>query len=278
MTQIRPNISEQIGQITSSDGTGKDKSQIDTKHEYDKLSEYLSGNYEELNTEERRQIRSMLDGAKELFNNIKNSLTNKDANAVKDAPDNSDDKTPLDNNYDEQSSNEASSTTEEPPVKKPPLDPGESQKVSNTSQEPKEVPNPDKTVPLDPDEPQKSSDTSQEPMREPNPDKTVPVDPDEPQKVSDTSQEPKEVPNPDKTVPVDPDEPQKSSDTSPEPMREPNPDKESPIDDPFAPDETKDAQSSKNQSRYGKHVVIDGVRRIVMPDGKIYDLGGRRVK
>ena len=251
MTQIRPNISEQIGQITSSDGTGKDKSQIDTKHEYDKLSEYLSGNYEELNTEERRQIRSMLDGAKELFNNIKNSLTNKDANAVKDAPDNSDDKTPLDNNYDEQSSNEASSTTEEPPVKKPPLDPGESQKVSNTSQEPKEVPNPDKTVPVDPDEPQKSSDTSQEPMREPNPDKTVPVDPDEPQKSSDTSQEP---------------------------MREPNPDKESPIDDPFAPDETKDAQSSKNQSRYGKHVVIDGVRRIVMPDGKIYDLGGRRVK
>lgn len=250
MTQIRPNISEQIGQITSSDGTGKDKSQIDTKHEYDKLSEYLSGNYEELNTEERRQIRSMLDGAKELFNNIKNSLTNKDANAVKDAPDNGDDKTPLDNNYDEQSSkatsssnepskdvpeddpyyqeqssNEASSTTEEPPVKKPPLDPGESQKVSDISQEPMEVPNPDKTVPVNPDEPQKSSDTSQEPMREPNPDK------------------------------------------------------ESPIDDPFAPDETKDAQSSKNtQSRFGKHVVINGERRILMPNGEIYDLGGRRVK
>ena len=276
MTQIRPNISEQIGQITSSDGTGKDKSQIDTKHEYDKLSEYLSGNYEELNTEERRQIRSMLDGAKELFNNIKNSLTNKDANAVKEAPDNGDDKTPLDNNYEEQSS-KATSSSNEPSKDVPEDDPYYQEQSSNEASSTTEEP-PVKKPPLDPDEPQQVSDTSQEPMRKPNPDKTVPVDPDEPQQVSDTSQEPKEVPNPDKTVPVDPDEPQKSSDTSQEPMREPNPDKESPIDDPFAPDETKDAQSSKNQSRYGKHVVIDGVRRIVMPDGKIYDLGGRRVK
>ena len=64
---IRPKVSNAIKEITSMDGSGKSKAQIDTKKEYDELKNYLSGNYEELNSTERNRIKELLNKAKEYL-------------------------------------------------------------------------------------------------------------------------------------------------------------------------------------------------------------------
>ena len=65
---IRPKVSKAIKQIASSDQEGKSKAKIDTKNEYDKLKDYLSGNYDELNQAERNCIQHLLDKAKSFIN------------------------------------------------------------------------------------------------------------------------------------------------------------------------------------------------------------------
>ena len=75
---IRPKVSEAIKQIASSDSTGKSKSKIDTKKEFNALQDYLSGNYEELNTAEKNSIQRLLDNAKEY---LKNTIGNEDQTA-----------------------------------------------------------------------------------------------------------------------------------------------------------------------------------------------------
>ena len=64
---IRPKVSNEIKRIAGLDAEGKSANRIDTQKEYNKLQEYLSGNYEELNETEKNSIRSLLDKAKELL-------------------------------------------------------------------------------------------------------------------------------------------------------------------------------------------------------------------
>ena len=66
---IRPKVSEAIKQIASSDSTGKSKAKVDTQKEFNALQDYLSGNYEELNTTEKNTIQRLLDNAKEYLKN-----------------------------------------------------------------------------------------------------------------------------------------------------------------------------------------------------------------
>lgn len=73
---IRPKVSEAIKQIASSDASGKSNSKIDTQKEYDKLSDYLSGNYDELNDTERNTITRLLEQAKNIMKKF--SSTNDD--------------------------------------------------------------------------------------------------------------------------------------------------------------------------------------------------------
>ena len=77
---IRPKVSEAIKQIASSDNTGKSKSKIDTKKEFNALQDYLSGNYEELNTAEKNSIQRLLDNAKEY---LKNTIGKEDLSTSK---------------------------------------------------------------------------------------------------------------------------------------------------------------------------------------------------
>ena len=72
---IRPKVSDAIKQIASADRTGNSKSKIDTKNEFKALQDYLSGNYEELNTTEKNTINRLLDNAKDY---LKNTLCNED--------------------------------------------------------------------------------------------------------------------------------------------------------------------------------------------------------
>ena len=60
---IRPKVSKAIKQIAASDVEGKSKTKIDTKKEYEKLKDYLSGNYDELNQTEKERIEVLLDKA-----------------------------------------------------------------------------------------------------------------------------------------------------------------------------------------------------------------------
>ena len=66
---IRPKVSEAVKQIASSDSTGNSKSKIDTQKEFQALQDYLSGNYEELNTTEKNSIQRLLDNAKKYLKN-----------------------------------------------------------------------------------------------------------------------------------------------------------------------------------------------------------------
>ena len=70
---IRPKVSNALKQIASSDSSGNSKSKIDTKSEFKALQDYLSGNYEELNTSEKNTINRLLDNAKDY---LKNTLVN----------------------------------------------------------------------------------------------------------------------------------------------------------------------------------------------------------
>ena len=72
---IRPKVSQALKQIASADRTGNCKSKIDTKNEFKALQDYLSGNYEELNTTEKNTINRLLDNAKDY---LKNTLSNED--------------------------------------------------------------------------------------------------------------------------------------------------------------------------------------------------------
>ena len=72
---IRPKISDALKQIASSDMNGNSKAKIDTKNEFKALQDYLSGNYEELNTTEKNTINRLLDNAKDY---LKNTLGNED--------------------------------------------------------------------------------------------------------------------------------------------------------------------------------------------------------
>ena len=72
---IRPKVSDALKQIASADRTGNSKSKIDTKNEFKALQDYLSGNYEELNTTEKNTINRLLDNAKDY---LKNTLGNED--------------------------------------------------------------------------------------------------------------------------------------------------------------------------------------------------------
>ena len=72
---IRPKVSQALKQIASADRTGNSKSKIDTKNEFKALQDYLSGNYEELNTTEKNTINRLLDNAKDY---LKNTLGNED--------------------------------------------------------------------------------------------------------------------------------------------------------------------------------------------------------
>ena len=72
---IRPKVSDAIKQIASADRTGNSKSKIDTKNEFKALQDYLSGNYEELNTTEKNTINRLLDNAKDY---LKKTLCNED--------------------------------------------------------------------------------------------------------------------------------------------------------------------------------------------------------
>ena len=60
---IRPKVSKAIKQIAASDVEGKSKTKIDTKKEYERLKDYLSGNYDELNQTEKERIETLLDKA-----------------------------------------------------------------------------------------------------------------------------------------------------------------------------------------------------------------------
>ena len=97
---IRPKVSEAIKQIASADRTGNSKSKIDTQKEFKALQDYLSGNYEELNTTEKNTIRRLLDNAKEyLKNNVGNEeQTNENADSLKP---NGDDDTVTQGKYEE---------------------------------------------------------------------------------------------------------------------------------------------------------------------------------
>lgn len=72
---IRPKVSDALKQIASSDRNGNSKAKIDTKNEFKALQDYLSGNYEELNTTEKNTINRLLDNAKDY---LKNTLGNED--------------------------------------------------------------------------------------------------------------------------------------------------------------------------------------------------------
>ena len=86
---IRPKVSEALKQIASSDRSGNSKAKVDTKNEFKALQDYLSGNYEELNTTEKNTIQRLLDSAKEyLKNNIGNE---QQSNAITDKKTNGDD-------------------------------------------------------------------------------------------------------------------------------------------------------------------------------------------
>lgn len=86
---IRPKVSEALKQIASSDRSGKSKAKVDTQKEFKALQDYLSGNYEELNTTEKNTIQRLLDSAKEyLKNNIGNE---QQSNAITDKKTNGDD-------------------------------------------------------------------------------------------------------------------------------------------------------------------------------------------
>ena len=86
---IRPKVSEALKQIASSDRSGNSKAKVDTKNEFKALQDYLSGNYEELNTTEKNTIQRLLDNAKEC---LKNAIGNEQqSNAITDKKTNGDD-------------------------------------------------------------------------------------------------------------------------------------------------------------------------------------------
>ena len=86
---IRPKVSETLKQIASSDRSGNSKAKVDTKNEFKALQDYLSGNYEELNTTEKNTIQRLLDNAKEC---LKNAIGNEEqSNKITDKKTNNDD-------------------------------------------------------------------------------------------------------------------------------------------------------------------------------------------
>ena len=86
---IRPKVSEALKQIASSDRSGNSKAKVDTKNEFKALQDYLSGNYEELNTTEKNTIQRLLDNAKEC---LKNAIGNEEqSNKITDKKTNNDD-------------------------------------------------------------------------------------------------------------------------------------------------------------------------------------------
>ena len=86
---IRPKVSEALKQIASSDRSGNSKAKVDTKNEFKALQDYLSGNYEELNTTEKNTIQRLLDSAKEY---LKNAIGNEEqSNKITDKKTNNDD-------------------------------------------------------------------------------------------------------------------------------------------------------------------------------------------
>ena len=94
---IRPKVSEALKQIASSDRSGNSKAKVDTKNEFKALQDYLSGNYEELNTTEKNTIQRLLDSAKEyLKNNIGNE---QQSNAITDKKTNGDDNSVTQDQY-----------------------------------------------------------------------------------------------------------------------------------------------------------------------------------
>ena len=64
---IRPKVGNVIKEIAASDKNGESSAKIDTKHEYDKLSDYLAGNKDEFNEVEKSTIQRLLDKAKEYL-------------------------------------------------------------------------------------------------------------------------------------------------------------------------------------------------------------------
>ena len=86
---IRPKVSEALKQIANSDRSGNSKAKVDTKNEFKALQDYLSGNYEELNTTEKNTIQRLLDNAKEC---LKNAIGNEEqSNKITDKKTNNDD-------------------------------------------------------------------------------------------------------------------------------------------------------------------------------------------
>lgn len=82
---IRPKVSDALKQIARSDSTGNSKSKIDTQKEFKALQDYLSGNYEELNTTEKNTIKRLLDNAKDYLKNTvgNEEQTNENTDSLK---------------------------------------------------------------------------------------------------------------------------------------------------------------------------------------------------